>query len=154
LVNPRVNLQKNNLRLTWKIWKWKDEIAVKWKINVKYSQYSTVYTLRFELGLALQTQSTPRLYFCSLCLKYGLFLVWQFQPKRIVVVVVTFEKKISWLTGIVAKSVSIDCSLTHVKHQQCAWQIQPNAFDCASQKENTLQNTENKRIIEVLTSLG
>jgi hypothetical protein len=36
-------------------------------------------------------------------------------------------------------------AITHEKQQQCVWQLQPNALDCTDQKENTLQNTENKR---------
>jgi hypothetical protein len=44
-------------------------------------------------------------------------------------------------------------ALTHVKQQQCIWLELSNAFDCASQKENILLNTDNKRIIGVLTRL-
>jgi hypothetical protein len=47
-------------------------------------------------------------------------------------------------------------ALTHVKQQQCIWfwfELS-NAFDCGSRKENILLNTENKRIIGVLTGLG
>jgi hypothetical protein len=45
-------------------------------------------------------------------------------------------------------------SLAHAKQQQCIWLELSNAFDCVSQKENTeLLNTENKRIIGVLTGL-
>jgi hypothetical protein len=39
-----------NLQKTICVWLEKYEIAVKWKINMKYS---AVYPLRFELGLAL-----------------------------------------------------------------------------------------------------
>jgi hypothetical protein len=34
------------------------------------------------------------------------------------------------------------------------WLELSNAFDCVSQKENILLNTENKRIIGVLTGFG
>jgi hypothetical protein len=44
-------------------------------------------------------------------------------------------------------------ALTHVKQQQCIWMELSNAFDCVSQKENIRLNTENKRIIGVLTGL-
>jgi hypothetical protein len=45
-------------------------------------------------------------------------------------------------------------ALTHVKQQQCILLELSNAFDCLSQKENILLNTENKIIIVVLTWLG
>jgi hypothetical protein len=45
-------------------------------------------------------------------------------------------------------------ALTHVKQQQCIWLELSNAFDCVSQKEKILLNTENKRIIGVLTGLS
>jgi hypothetical protein len=45
-------------------------------------------------------------------------------------------------------------ALTHVKQQQCIWLELSNTFDCVSHKENVLLNTENKRIIGVLTVLG
>jgi hypothetical protein len=38
-------------------------------------------------------------------------------------------------------------ALAHVKQQQCIWLELSNAFDCVSQKEKILLNTENKRII-------
>jgi hypothetical protein len=42
-------------------------------------------------------------------------------------------------------------ALTHVKQQKSVWQFQPNAFDCVSQKENILLNTEQKNNLGVDT---
>jgi hypothetical protein len=47
--------------------------------------------------------------------------------------------------------VGEEVALTHVKQQQCIWLELSNEFDCMSQKENIFLNTENKRIIGVLT---
>jgi hypothetical protein len=49
--------------------------------------------------------------------------------------------------------VRVKVALTHVKQQQCIWLELSNAFDCVSKKENILLNTENKRIMGLLTGL-
>jgi Ni2+-binding GTPase involved in maturation of urease and hydrogenase len=46
-------------------------------------------------------------------------------------------------------------ALTHTLNNNNAfWLELSNAFDCVSQKENIFLNTENKRIIGVLTGLS
>jgi hypothetical protein len=47
-----------------------------------------------------------------------------------------------------------EVALTHVKQQQSFCLKLSNAFNCVSQKETILLNTDNERIIGVLTGFG